>query len=68
MREKGKDAQVSVGLKASVDAELRGTLDEARKELLGVSNENGNGNSHASLTSGPEGCTSDRVQRVVNVG
>jgi hypothetical protein len=40
--EEGKDAQVSVGLKTSVDAELRGTLDETRKELLGVSNENGN--------------------------
>ena len=68
VREEEKGLQVSVGFKASVDAELRGTLDETGKELLCVSDEDSNGNCHASLTSSAKGSTSDRVQSVVNVG
>jgi hypothetical protein len=62
-----KDAQVSFRLKATVDSELRGTLDEPGKELLSVSNEDSNGNRHASLTSGTKCSTSNRIQRVVDI-
>ena len=63
-----RDVQVSVGFKASVDAEFRGTLDETGKELLGVPHEDGNRNRHAPLTSSTKGGASNRVQRVVYVG
>ena len=64
----GKNVQVSVRLKASVDAEFRCALDETGKEFLGIPNEDGDGNRHATLTSSAKGCTGDRVQRVVKVG
>jgi len=66
--EEEEDGQVSVRLKASVDAELRGTLDETGKELLGVSYKDSDGNRHAPLASSTKGGAGDRVQSVINVG
>ena len=63
-----KDVQVSVRFKASVDAELRGTLDETRQELLGVSHKNGDRNRHTPLTGSTKGGTSNCIQRVIYVG
>jgi len=67
-REEVKDAQVGIRFKASVDAELRGTLDETREELLGISHKDGDRNRHAPLTGSTKGGASDRVQRVIYVG
>ena len=68
MKVKGRDVQVSVRLKASIDAELRGALDEPWKELLCIPNENNDRDRHASLTSSTKSSASYRVQRVVDVG
>ena len=68
MREEEKEVQVSVRFKASVDAELRGTLDETREELLGVSYKNGDRNRHTPLTGSTKGGASNCIQRVIYVG
>ena len=63
-----EDGQISFRFKTAVDSELGGTLDETREKFLRVSDEDSNGNGHASLTGGTKCSTSNRVQRVVDVG
>ena len=47
---RGQDIQIGTLLKALVDLELLGTLDELGKPGLRVPNQNGNGDGHTTLT------------------
>ena len=68
MRKGAKDAQIGFRFKAPVDTKLRGAFNEARKELLSVSDKDGDGNSHTPLTGSTKRSAGNRVQRVVYVG
>lgn len=62
-----KHAQIGLGFKAPVNAELRGAFDETGKEFLSVPDEDRNGDRHAPLASSTKCSTSNRVQGVVDI-